>query len=1160
MSQNPSDKATKSVPISVWGGLVTNVNPTSLPLGASPKCSDMTFLQESVASRPGLKKVFAESWGLVAVNYGKSYVDPTGIIRNLYLTSAGNFYVENLTVSPGTYTLLFTTTPGSYAKSTTAFGREYIAINDGLHGADIAYQYDGTHLERVTQDGPGAPPVVTSLAYPEVAMAVTGSGVALTIVTTAGGYKPAHSTIYVQMNVFVTSGASAIVPYQTVTITGAGNSAADGTWTVLYIINDGEFIVAYGSTTNPAGSGGTATFGAAVTMVRNANIVTVFTAAAHNLQVGYQAQIIGVPAAVVGTAITSIVIDNEDSPGLATITTSSPHGLTPNLYVSLQGIAGTSVGGGITAISRQSQITTVTTATPHGLNPGGIVTISGVATASFDTTAVVQLIVDQLNFTFIQVDVDATDTTGVVTLDWPVPATPTPTYFQVQSAPTPTTFQIQVFYSDGSWSGGTVAYAWDGIFFVKSVPSTTSFTYQQYGPNTATASVGDVIPYGQASPGIHQCRVSFETDQGYVTEPSPPVQFVANGSQYISVANIPIGPSNIVARILQFTGAQGAYFFYIPSSPQVNGQIVGTSTQLNDNTTTAIVLDFSDNTLFASLGTSIDGNNLAEQIIIDGALGFGFYDERLITYGQRNRVINLLNMGFDGGYQITAPTIPTGWVVSGAAGGALATGHYGFGWQFGGSGNISQGFYEDAIGDPIAQPNTLYTFRAWLSGSGSATLAMSSASTSFSATATINVGATPFQQANFSAMTPATIPSDLILTLTGATALIDDMSMIYAQTPFLTGLYGSYVDNPESFDGVTGVFGPADDINQVLDIAIIRGNLFMLTRDPGGRLHETSEGNTEPAGWTVNQISTNCGAVSAFCLTVSQADDGTGEGGEEFFAWVSSSGIRIFGGQAPDKISQEIQRPIGVNFPGSPQDLSAINPAALLTVWGLNDPTQKMMWFGIPLGSATSPSSIFMMSYLGMDSAAQIAGEDPISLSRTGKMFVKDLSRKWCPWARPMNGAALMYREADQLQPVFFGNGYGNVYTLNAGYLTDDDYGQINPYYFTAGIPDSDTKTQLQLMGDMFLVAYASGSIEGTGILTISMYYGNLGNLWPISGAYTLAVTPFDLPFGGGNCQGPRVFFGFSTAPNGGTDNGFTLSAFVAYMKESRMRTRGVYP
>ena len=193
-------------------------------------------------------------------------------------------------------------------------------------------------------------------------------------------------------------------------------------------------------------------------------------------------------------------------------------------------------------------------------------------------------------------------------------------------------------------------------------PDQFTFTYQQYGPDATTASVGTVTPYGQAAPGIHQCAVAFLTRNGAITAYSPPVQFVANGGQYVSVSNIPIGPPNVVGRILLFTSAMGAYFYYIPVPAEVNGQVVSSATQINDNTSTSAFLDFSDTTLLSAIGVSIPGNDIAAQIVLDGALGFGYYASRLLTWGQRNVIQNLLNMGFDGGQLPNNPLPFSGWI------------------------------------------------------------------------------------------------------------------------------------------------------------------------------------------------------------------------------------------------------------------------------------------------------------------------------------------------------------------------------------------------------------------------------------------------------------------------------------------------------------------
>ena len=98
----------------------------------------------------------------------------------------------------------------------------------------------------------------------------------------------------------------------------------------------------------------------------------------------------------------------------------------------------------------------------------------------------------------------------------------------------------------------------------------------------------------------------------------------------------------------------------------LEGQIVGTATQIDDNTTTSVLLDFSDDTLYAAIGVSIAGNDLANQIVLDGALGFGAYLSRLTTWGQRNTIQNLLNMGFDA--DESGINSPQGWTVGGITG------------------------------------------------------------------------------------------------------------------------------------------------------------------------------------------------------------------------------------------------------------------------------------------------------------------------------------------------------------------------------------------------------------------------------------------------------------------------------------------------------------
>src|SRR5271163_2861804 len=139
-------KGAVEIPLEVFGGRVTEMSPVDVPEGVSPDEQDNVFIPGSIQTRPALKRVLLTAYGTNTWTYQKIYVDPTGNIPNLYLASNGDFLSENVLVSPGQATVLTTVPPGSYAKSATMFGREYIAFSDGLHGTTVAYQFDGTNL------------------------------------------------------------------------------------------------------------------------------------------------------------------------------------------------------------------------------------------------------------------------------------------------------------------------------------------------------------------------------------------------------------------------------------------------------------------------------------------------------------------------------------------------------------------------------------------------------------------------------------------------------------------------------------------------------------------------------------------------------------------------------------------------------------------------------------------------------------------------------------------------------------------------------------------------------------------------------------------------------------------------------------------------------
>lgn len=1161
----PSNQVSSvDVPLSIFGSWNTELSPPDIPEGGSPANNDVVYTPGSVATRPGLNRVFTlPISALGPISYEKSFVTATGAIKNLYFTkNDGILWVEDVTNSPGTVTQLFASAGATYASSVTAFNREYIALSDGQFGVDIPLQYDGTNLWRVTADGPAAPPVVTSLALPAVAMLATSGGVAQTIVSITSsnpvtrweGPDIGYVTFYTSFTVTLAGGSTAPMVDTQVTIAGNSNAAFNGVFFVQSVTGL-VFTCGTYSDTLLTGTGGTATPGGAITLQRQNNTVTGATATAHRLAPGYQVQIQGAGTTVVGGTISSIVLNNEDTPGLATVTTSAAHGLLPNNQVNISGVTGATVGTAITNVAFAGNFVTITTSTAHGLSVGSQVIVTAGTNTTVNGQWTVAEVPSTTTFTYAFVSIvtaySAADT-GTVKYLWPLASTnPALNYFTVQTAPTDKTFTIALYYTDGTWTGGTVSFGWDGIFFVTAAPSATTFQYQQYGPNATTATVGTVTPYGQMTPGIHQVRVSWIYASGAISAPSPSATFVANGGQYPSLTSIPVGPSSyVVGRLLQFTGAGGAYFFDIPVPAQVNGLVVSTATQINDNTTTSLVLDFSDNTLYAAQADSIPGNNLAAQVKLGPCAGFFTYAQRLMGWGEANKVNNFLNMGFGGG--TIAANQPLGWDVLGT-GGTLEVSRLGMAWKITGDGSsprgeVSQGASLDSYGAPIILPNTQYTVRAWAQG----TVTNPAFELIFSLTASsphfysANViitsvsSAGGYVQATFSTLTPNAVGNDMAFSFmaqnlnNGDFVEVTEIELIYTQQPHLNNASRiSYANNAEGFDAITGIIGPQDDLSPIRNFGTIRQSLYIVT---GAGLHQTQDNEqTEPSNWTVDRVADNCGAFSI--ASVGRNPQGIGSGGKDWLIWNGPDGAQIFTGQKPMKISQEIQ-----------SVWDAIPPASTYQCWVKNYESSKRCYFGIPSGSTMQ---VLVLDYRNIDGDA-IAENPPIHISFTGKMIVSDLTRKWTSWTIPAWCGELMYRDTISQPQIVFGcqtpAGAANAYILNANQFHDDDFGVIPASYTTYFFVSHEMEQALQVGSHRHLYTLAAAYISGVGTWSITPLAASLSNAFPTSAAYPLATDPaFDMDFGI-NVETTRCAFRIAAAPVSGNNAYFKLQKLVINM------------
>lgn len=613
---------------------------------------------------------------------------------------------------------------------------------------------------------------------------------------------------------------------------------------------------------------------------------------------------------------------------------------------------------------------------------------------------------------------------------------------------------------------GSVAFATPATWTVGNVLTPTTFQFDAvYAVGTGVG--GTITVGGLVSPGAHQVVCYFETATESFTAPCPPITWNSAGNKRVQLTNIPIGPPNVIARWLAFTGAAGSNFFTIPvpaRDPQT-GQQISTSTVINDNTTTAITFDFSDNTLFDALAIDITGNNLFAQVTLGPCANITQYSNRLAVWGDTNKINNLLNMGFEGGIASPGSTIPLWWDTSGDLGaGRLVAGEFGFAWQITGNGTstplgmITQPAAVDYLFLPILTPNTQYTFAciaysAFSSANGTLIAEFYSPTGGGSlATATIPVSSlgvglanAQFVQADFSAKTPAVIPDDTLLryytinTVTGQQVTFDETMQVFTEQPIVPGqMRFSYAFNPEAFDGVTGVRA-IEYSEPVLEAKILRDNLYIVSM---GHLSRTQDnGIGEPSTWSNYTVSDKAGGLSLRSFDL----------GEGWGIFASQAGLYMFSGGEPSKISQEIQTL-----------WSSIDPKLYRHVWVRNDLTNRRIYIGAPItlypptGAKFTPQScnkLLVIDYRELNSSAMIESAPPLHISMTGKMLSSDLTRKWTIWNLPMNCGEIMNLPNAE-QQICFGsgqgngligtnNGFGQFYTLNDELFADNDYGTI---------------------------------------------------------------------------------------------------------------------
>ena len=194
------DAGSVDLPILTFGGKVSQYSPQSLPTGASPFCQDVVFsgtdpsgeaIVGGVATRPGMAPFYAAPFaGNPTVNWLKTFIDLQDIIHLLSMDSLGNVQDESpCPTVPGVPTIIGTILANSLMQSDSLLGREWMAISDVADGfgIDIPRQWNGQYFDRISQVGPGAPPIATNYLPPPAAVNGGGAGAPLTIVAAPNG-------------------------------------------------------------------------------------------------------------------------------------------------------------------------------------------------------------------------------------------------------------------------------------------------------------------------------------------------------------------------------------------------------------------------------------------------------------------------------------------------------------------------------------------------------------------------------------------------------------------------------------------------------------------------------------------------------------------------------------------------------------------------------------------------------------------------------------------------------------------------------------------------------------------------------------------------------------------------------------------------------------
>ena len=1061
--------------------------------------------------------------------YVTSFPMQNGTLLTLALDDEGTFWQEDVINNPGVLMPFYSDIePNTFAQGITYDDRQWIALSNLQEATDMPRQYNGKWVDRVSQVGPGAPPVFTATAttYPVVS---------------------------------ITQAPASGDP-------GDPGHLSDVLW------SDGP-----GSTT--AG-----------------NILTIYYK-----QVG--AFPIADPLLIVGQAVvlSSIPTINGQDPNGTYIITSLGTGVPPGgaanrWFFTVQATSSQSKNLGSDPTGQyQLTLATLTTSVPVPMvQVGSQIEVAGSTEAFFNATWTVLYTPNAS-----QMDVTATSlTSNVATYTFTLITGVAPTVgqqvsvvgtdngngiFNVQNAlieaVSPSTFSINLQSPDIASAAETDAQAIvNGTIFQFDPGIQYAGTVTNPIPGNATG--GTVTVPGNLGAGQRQAVVFFITRNNAITAVSPPVTFnLVSGSNSLIASQIPIGPPDTIARGIAVTPAGGAFFYYIPVpvTITVNGvKTTYTSTLVNDNTSTQATFTFTDGVLLNSTEIDIQGNNLFEQIELGSCLGFVAFGTRMFAWGEQNKIQNMINLSFDGGYlsqpgdPVALPPQPLGWTSDPTFGGNAqlqVSPLFGDAYHIlnatgstiaGATGMITQSAFQDYNNVAIINLNTQYGVRVTVSiPSGLTSGALNVDLFSPLLNRTYGIFAIPLSSMGetmqiftgnlLTTVFTSAVPSDLQYRIY-ATGLVNNGDVLIDRTePFdlsqpvlTTQLRGSYASNFEAFDDVTGNLGFAvENQQEIRSVFTLFDNLYAVKT--GSMYSTTDNGITEPDGWTVREISNKVGTPSIHGV----------DSGEGWAVIVGLAGVYVFDGGQPIKFSQEID-PLW----------QTINWTYGYTLWARNDTNNRRLSIGIPIptpnqwmpdfpvnANPTQPNVVLVCQYKELMNSGALAAEGPIRQSYTGMLKSFQLGRKWSAWSIEAAYADFITRP-DTTEPLFYcgDTDTSKIYQQIAGNHTDDGE-PIFDQYITYPFLKADEAQALQAGLHNLMAEFAECLVVGAGALTVTVYPNTLDSPYAtrLDPPFVLEDPPAygdtEMP---ANVPGNRFFIGFETLVPG---DHFKLSRVVLNVK-----------